>query len=160
MEDGHCPDLIAEAKNIQTIDSLSWSAEVSSSSIGVWHMVTLSQPCQVHASLKCAALSEVWPQILNRFPTACVSVAQSLPISSDSKWLASEAKDAGFMARGSFASDHDTLNCCFSKYDSYKHEVLTDCSELLKDISDAFGGPPIPQGRNASLFSSAFENSR
>lgn len=34
------------------------------------------------------------------------------------------------------------------------------CSELLKDISDAFGGTPIPKRRNASSFCSAFENSR
>jgi hypothetical protein len=107
-------------------------------------MVMLSQPCRVHASLKCAAFSEVWPQLLNRFPTACVSVAQSLLISLDSKWLASEARDAGFMARGLFVSDHENLNCCFSKHDSYQHQVLTDSSELLNNISDAFGGAPIP----------------
>jgi hypothetical protein len=36
------------------------------------------------------------------------------------------------------------VRCCFSKYDAYQNEVLTDCSELLKNISDAFGGATIP----------------
>jgi hypothetical protein len=39
---------------------------------------------------------------------------------------------------------HDNVRCCFSKYAAYQHEVLTDCSELLKNISDAFGGATIP----------------
>src|SRR6476660_9755534 len=43
---------------------------------------------------------------------------------------------------------------------AYQHEVLTNCSELLKDISDAFSSSAVPKGRNASLFTSAFENGR
>jgi hypothetical protein len=39
---------------------------------------------------------------------------------------------------------HDNVHSCFSKYDACQHEVLTDCSELLKNISDAFGGATIP----------------